>query len=746
MTRDKLTGLLWPDQPDATARHSLADTIYHLRKALGESAVSSEGELLRLEPAIVSTDVPEFDAAITRDDPGSAIELYRGPFLDGFHLPGAPREFETWVDTERVRLGLDYEKALEAVAETAESEGDVVQAVDAWRRLMRHDPANSRVALRLMNALAGAGDVANAIQFAGEHKRYLREELDLEAPEELRELVKCLRREAAAGTSRADTAARLSSGGIAPGGAATVSERSGESKLEPVVPPETASQTIDAHRARLFDWRVAIPVVLLVLFAVGYAALGRRDTPPASTDTMPEIRSLAVLPLHDLSGDGEREYFADGMTGLLIGELGRLSALDRVISQTTAMQYRNADRPLPEIARELAVDAILEGSVLSDDEEARITLQLIHGATDRVVWTNDYVGELSDLMPLQKRVSRDVADAIQLTLLPAEEERLVKAAYSPDPQAYEAYLKGRYHFYRWGIRDAQAAIEYYERAIAIDSAYAPAHAALAEICTMLGALNVEYPWTVDDCEAMARRAITLDPELAEAHTALALVRNVRWDWTGAEEEFRQSIELNPNAVAPRLWYTLFLSQMMRLDEAVTQARRAEELDPLNLLVKSVHAGALMNQHRYDECLAKIDEAIQLDPDDGAAYYYQSAIYNLKGMPEEGLEAAHRAGRRAGEEANQVLQLEAWSHALMGDEERALELMARAQELWGERRTAGGWAFIYVALGREEDALDMLEAGYRMRAPWLPNVTSYPHYDALRDHPRFQAIRRGMGLE
>jgi TolB-like protein/DNA-binding SARP family transcriptional activator len=739
LTRDKLTGLLWPDQPDATARHSLADTVYHLRKALGERAVRSEGELIRLDPAIVSSDVPDFDDAIARGDPGSAIELYRGPFLDGFHLPGGPHEFETWVDRERARLGLEYEKALESVAESAESNADLVRAVVAWRRLIRHDPANSRVALRLMTALAQAGDAANAIQFAGEHERYLRRELDLDLPDAVRELVEQLRNESAAGTSNSGAAVTPGSGGVspdAPGGPESEPAGSGRSV--------TSEPATDAHRARVIGWRVVIPVALLLLFTLGYAGLGRRDAGRDSGGEVPEIRSLAVLPINDLSEDGKREYLADGLTVLLIGELGRLSAL-RVISQTTAMQYRGVDRPLPEIARELDVDAILEGSWLSSADDVRITLQLVHGPTDRVLWSETYEGRWADVIPLQTRVSRDVAEGIYLTLSPAEQKRLVKAAYVPDPHAYEAYLEGKYHAYRWGFKDARTLIGHHERAISIDPTYAAPHAALAEICVLLIPLNVESWWTADDCEAMAQRAIALEPDLPEAHAALALAHNVRWNWVEAEYEFQRAIELNPSAAMPRIWYALFLSQMMRLDEAVAEGLKAEELDPRNPLAKSITAGALMNHHRYDEGLAKVDEALALDPGDGAAYIYQSAIYNLKGMPEEGLAAARRAGRRVGEEAGQVLALEAWSYALMGDEEQAQAVMARSEELWGVEKTTSGWALVYLALGREEDALDMLEAGYRMRAAWLPNVTSYPHYDALRNHPRFQEIRRKMGL-
>ena len=518
-----MIGLLWPDQPDATARHNLADTVYQVRKALGESAVRSEGEQVRLNSQLIAADVPEFDAAIAADDPARAIELYRGPFLDGFHLPGAPVEFETWIDGERARLGFEYEKALEAVAEAAEADGDLVQAVDAWRRLMRHDPANSRVAVRLMQALAGAGDPANAIQFAGEHERYLRKELDLDLSDAVRELVEVLRNESAARTSVGPIASPPSTGGEGP--------TSARAESEPVAESQSSSPAIDIQRASRLGWRLLLPLALLL--ALAYAGVGVLRNSSWAGGALPEIHSLAVLPLHDLSTNGGEPYLADGLTDALIGELGQLSALDKVIARRTAMQYRDDDRSISEIAAELEVDAIVEGTVFRADDQVRITLHLVHGPADWVLWSRAYDGRQSDLISLQKRVSRDVADGVQLALTPAEQDRLVKAAYAPDPQAYEAYLKGKHHFYRWGDRDAPAAVGHYERAIEIDSSYAPAHAALAEICIMAGPLNLRSAWTVDDCEAMARRAIRLDPELAEGvagHVAAQVSREVMYAW------------------------------------------------------------------------------------------------------------------------------------------------------------------------------------------------------------------------
>ncbi|MCL7969278.1 MAG: hypothetical protein M8867_06645 [marine benthic group bacterium] len=733
LTRDKLVGLLWPDQPQEAARHSLSDVVYRARKLVGEKSVRSEAEFLSLDRAVVRSDVLEFSEAIAQGDLSRAIELYRGPFLDGFHLPGAPREFEVWLDHERSRLASEYEKAVEALAESAEADSDPVRAAEMWRRLMRQDPTNSRVALRLMRTLAGAGDVGNAISFAEEHERFLREELDLDLPAPVREYVGALREgtapESSAVTpSTARSAVARGSAGVLPSGTANA--------------PRPIGAGVGARRSRR-GWRLAVPLILLL--ALAYAGLGVLRRSSLAGGAIPEIRSIAVLPLHDLSDSGGEPYLADGLTAELIGELGQLNALEKVISRRTAMQYHDDDRSLSEIASELEVDAILEGTVFRAAEEVRITLQLVHGPTDRVVWSRAYEGRESDLIPLQKRVSRDVADGVQLTLTPEEAEQLVRAGPATDPQAYEAYLKGKYHVFRWGDADALAARGHYERAIELDPEYAAAHAAIAELCIMALPINIDTSWTLDDCEAMARRALVIDPELAEAHAVLGLIHNTRWDWPAAEAEYRRAIELNSNAVEPRIWYALFLSQMLRLDEAVAEGLRAEELDPLNGFAKSITAGALMNAHRYDEALQKLDEALGLDPDHGGAYIYVAAIRNLQGRPEEALEAARRAARRTGADAGQILVLQAWSHALLGDGERALQVMDQALELRGPIATASGYAIVLQVLGRVDEALEMLEMAYQARAPWLPNVTSYPHYDALREHPRFRAIRQGMGL-
>ena len=459
------------------------------------------------------------------------------------------------------------------------------------------------------------------------------------------------------------------------------------------------------------------------------------------------ITSIAVLPLNNLSGDPAQEYFTDGMTEALTAELGQINAL-KVISRTSAMQYKATDKLMPEIATELGVDALLEGSVLRAGNEVRITLQLVHGPTDRHLWSMSFQRDLRDILALQGEVARAIADEIQITLTPSLRDKLQPAvglveAGGPRPQAYDAYLKGRYHFNRSGEEAFRKAIRFYEEAIVLDPTFALAHAALAEVC-LLPPILINEVRSLDDCEDAALRAVELDEQLAEAHAALGLVKTMRWDWAGSEAEFKRAINLNPNSVMARQLYSAGLRPLLRSDEALREIRRAEELDPLNLFIKTMVGWPLMDQRRFDEALAQWDEVLEMDPEYGLALYNQGLVYSLMAMSEEVLTAAQRTASSMGEGGLDQRFLMAAGYALGDDKDKALEVLAKFEQDFGKFDTAG-IASVYLMLGKEEEALTWLEKGYEMRSPDLPNATSEPFFDGLRDHPRFQALRRKMGL-
>jgi TolB-like protein/DNA-binding winged helix-turn-helix (wHTH) protein len=337
-----------------------------------------------------------------------------------------------------------------------------------------------------------------------------------------------------------------------------------------------------APKRRLWPTRRVVVALALVLSLPILALWLFRSRGHAPTG----IRSLAVLPLDNLSGDASQNYFADGMTDELITDLAQISAL-RVISRTSVMAYKGARKPLPQIARELNVDAVVEGTVLRSGDQVRITAQLIEASTDKHLWSQSYAGELRDTLSLQNRVAGAIADQIRINLTPQEQATL-KNVKVVNPEAYESYLKGRYFWNKRTADGLKAALAYFKQAIEEDPKYAQAYSGLADTYALLGdweygvlAPNEAYP----KAKAAAIKALELDNTLSEAHTSLAFSLDVfDWDWESAEREFRRAIELNPGYATAHHWYAWHLSEMGRNSEAVAEMRKAENLDPLSLII------------------------------------------------------------------------------------------------------------------------------------------------------------------
>jgi TolB-like protein/DNA-binding winged helix-turn-helix (wHTH) protein/tetratricopeptide (TPR) repeat protein len=493
--------------------------------------------------------------------------------------------------------------------------------------------------------------------------------------------------------------------------------------------------------------------VALVAASIGGGAfmLERRNFADATNRvvTLPPIRSIAVLPLDDLSGDSGQDYFADGLTEALITELGQIDALE-VRSRTSAMRYKGTDKMLPEIARELGVDALIEGSVLREGDEVRITLKLVHGATDRSVWSRSYERHLRNILALQAEVAQAIATEVQVTMTPELRARLQPPAGSGvqgggvEPRAYEAYLKGRYIFNGGGGGDDafRRAIALYQESIRLDPSFALARAAFAEAC-LQPTIQFVGMFTVDDCERAARQAVALDAQLAEAHAALSSVLQWRWQWTESEAACRRAIELNPNSATAHQQYMSLLRTLMRFDEALAEIRRAEELDRLNLRVKTMVGWPLFDQRRFDEALAQWQEVLAIDPDYGLAQYNRGLVFMFT-MPDEVLPAARRAAHSMGESSLGPRGLTAAGYALTGDRQEALAIVTELEA--GSNPAAVAWiSQVYVMLGDDDRALDALEKSLESRSGLAAAVTSEPSFDSLRSNPRFKAIRREMGL-
>jgi TolB-like protein/DNA-binding winged helix-turn-helix (wHTH) protein/Flp pilus assembly protein TadD len=457
------------------------------------------------------------------------------------------------------------------------------------------------------------------------------------------------------------------------------------------------------------------------------------------------IRSLAVLPLENLSGDASQDYFSDGMTDELITDLAQISAL-RVISRTSVMVYKGARKPLPQIARELNVDAVVEGTVLRAGDQVRITAQLIDAATDKHLWSQSYEGELRNTLELQDRVARAIAEQIQINVTPREQAAL-KSVRVVNPEAYESYLKGRYFWNKRTADGLRVALAYFNQASEEDPNYAQAYSGLADTYALLGDWQYAvmtpkqaYP----KAKAAALRAVELDSALGEAHNSLAFVLDgFDWDLDSGGKEFRRAIELNPGYATAHHWYAWHLGLLGRYDEALAEMRKAESLDPLSLIINADLAELLVLAHSYDESMRQSRKTIEMDPNFAMAHNQLGQAYLQQHLYREAVVELQKAVQLSAESPTCIANL-ARAYALSGHRSEAIKLLSdlKASSTPGYSH-ASEIAVIYVSLGDRDEAMNWLEKGYAER--FNPGVLIRPGFDPLRSDPRFQNLAHRVGL-
>ena len=452
-----------------------------------------------------------------------------------------------------------------------------------------------------------------------------------------------------------------------------------------------------------------------------------------------------MLPLDNHSEEpGRDDYFVDGMTEALIARLGRNDEL-RVISRTSAMQLKNTEMTIPEIADALDVDVVIEGSVLTSDNNVRITLQLIDGAKDQHLWTNSYIRPMDNIFALQDDVANAIATELHARFGTADPTANTTPESRPattSTAAYRAYLKGRYHFNNFGEDNFRAALDYYEEAIDLDPDFALAWASLAEGCNQPIVIFNRIR-SLDDCKRYAERAVALDDNLAEAHAALGFTQIFHWEWGASDKILRRAIELDPNSVLALQSLMIALRTNYRFEEALAKIRRAEEIDPLNLFVKCMVGWVLYDMRRYDEALAQWDDVIDMKPDFMLAHYNRGIAFIEKRDAGEVFAIADRITELAGAQAFEARLLEASAHAISGDSEQALEMIAGMERDSGTHMAA--WiASIHLMMGDEEAAFARLERGLTDKSADLPSIAE-PKFDAVRTHPRFVAISEAIGV-
>ena len=488
------------------------------------------------------------------------------------------------------------------------------------------------------------------------------------------------------------------------------------------------------------------PVALAIIAALVLAGLGWWGLDRATVSASP-IRSIAVLPLENISGDPEQEYFADGMTEALIGALARIGAL-RVISRTSVMRYKQSDKSLPEIARELDVDGVIEGTVMRAGDRVRITAQLIDARNDTHLWSDRYDRDLSEILALQSEVARTVAEQVRLELTSQERAALVETTLV-DPGAHDLYLRARHHLSAamYSVPERREAIAYFEKTVEADPSHARAWAGLASAHLAMLTSWRGREVALREARAAALEAIRLDSTLGSAHTTLGLVHLFHdWDWAGAETELGRARELSPNDPATFASYSLYLAVLGRHEEAIAAQQQATLRSPLDRSLRLEYAARLYYARRYEEAIEEWQKILDLNPDlpRGALGSLWAVTYWELGREEEAFAALQEVARALG--AEQVADARARAY-----EEGGFRAAYRAGiEAWMPAAHEGRFPSFAVAagwarLGEADLAMEWLDRAYRLRDPFIPFLNATPMFDPLRSDPRFQDLLRRIGF-
>ncbi|MFQ5473545.1 MAG: tetratricopeptide repeat protein, partial [Dehalococcoidia bacterium] len=453
------------------------------------------------------------------------------------------------------------------------------------------------------------------------------------------------------------------------------------------------------------------------------------------------VQSIAVLPLQNLSGDPDEEYFADGMTDALTADLARFPAL-KVISRTSTMRYKASDKPIPQIAEELNVDAVVEGSVLRSGQGVRITAQLIDAPTDTSLWANSYERNLRDVLLLQSEIARAIAGEIEVILTPEEAARL-STERAVDPETYQAYLRGMFYLHQSTPEGLQKGLRQFHEAVESDPADPFANAGLALGYAIRGHAPGTNPReSFPRAKAAALRALALDDGLADAHLALGDVYlYYEWDWPAAERELRRALSLNPNSAEAHYHYGWYLDLMGRRDEALEELQRAQEIDPLSPLFTSMVGAYYWATGREERAIEEARKSLELNPNFPFGHVVLGRAYSQTGRHEEAIATQQTAADIAAPFRAELAI--AYALAGRGDEARTIATEIEDRENPGDAFTL---AELYAALGEKDEAFRHLNAAYDYRVSFLPWLEYSPNMEVLRGDPRYDELLRRLNLK
>jgi len=609
-TRERLLALLWPENDESSARHALRDALHAIRRALGPGAVPSGGRLLRLDPAVVTSDALSFTQALCSGRPAEAVRVYGGPLLDGFHVDDAA-EFERWLDGERTRLAREYVEALKQLATTAEHAGDWDEALKWWARAVEHDVLNSHLVLQQVRVLAAMGDRANAIRVAEAHARRLRDEFDLEPDREIIATIERIR----SGEVRAQR-------GVPSFTPPSLAERLETTEelprhLQPPAapsvggqPPRTVMRPVVKRIPRWIPWATGVAALALG----GSLEAGHLLKPRPAEGGVPRT-AVAVLPFRNLSGDSSYAYFAGGLHDELLTQLAKVASLT-VVGRTSVRGYEETSKPLRQIGEELAVGSIVEASVQVVGDRLRVTVQLLDPVTQADLWTESYDRTLGDAFAVQSDIAQRIVAAVGATLTSAEAGAMA-AAPTQNAEAYQLYLQGLEYHRRPGLLRVNflTAQQLYERALALDSTFALAHAAVSSVHSAMYALRYDRSSTrLELARREAEIALRLAPDVPQGHLAAGINRYVRSDYRTALDEFNLGLRRAPNDVELLAWIGRAQRNLGDWDGALAAFDHAQKLDPRDADLFQTLGNTYHFLRRYREAIDAYRHELVFAPD------------------------------------------------------------------------------------------------------------------------------------
>lgn len=740
--------LLWPESDSERARNLLKSSVYVVRKALGEDAIRSEGEHLRLDPEAVRADVTEFEAAVERGDLAAAVALQTGPLLEGFFLPDA-QEFEQLVDGERRRLVAALGTARENLAEAAEARGDLRSAAEQWQALATQDPYDSRVALRFMRVMEASGNPAGALRHASVHARLLAEEYGLEPAAEVAALAARIRERSAgrepSGSDPLDerlTGVQPEPGtrdsvertaGMAPDGDGGESPGGLSSHVRAAHPPADAgvARVATARRQKLVVVLVAMGLTVGGALAA-WSGLGHGRAQGGE----PTIPLVAVLPLRDLSTGSENSRLADGVTDELITTVSQAGV--RVVASTSVYAFRERAMDVRAIADSLGVDHVLEGDLQRTGSRVRVRVRLVDARDGSTVWSAAYDRELMDVFAVQQDIASTVARELGVRLASVPRRRPPTTSVA----AYDLYLRGSDPTLFRSDSAARRGLDYFRQAIELDPNYAAAWAGLATMYMRVGADAAPDPdRDFELAEEAALRAVALDSSLAEAQTTLGALRLTRFDFESAERHLGRAIDLDPARSLTHQWMVALYLWTARPDLALDHAERSLELDPLSPSAHAELARALIGNGRCEEAMDRLERLASLRPPLLRVPLLLAQCHAVAGRWSE----AESALRPLAEQNYSIRGQLGLVLAGAGRRAEAVDIR-NALEDARERgeRTALGLAFVTAGLGDVDASLTWLERSVEDRSltgvgvHFVELLLWSPLLREVREDPRFDA--------